>query len=37
MTVTFKDGFEVEVALGGPESILGTSCMMGTRTFLNRV
>ena len=37
MTVTFKDGFEVEVALGGPESILGTSCMMGTRRSLNRV
>ena len=37
MTVTFKEGFEVEVALGGPEAILGTSCMMGTRRSLNRV
>jgi CRP-like cAMP-binding protein len=37
MTVTFQDGFEVEVALGGPESILGTSSMMGTRRSLNRV
>ena len=37
MTVTFKDGFEVEVALGGPEAILGTSSMMGTRRSLNRV
>ncbi len=37
MTVTFKDGFEVEVALAGPEAILGTSCMMGTRRSLNRV
>ena len=37
MTVTFKDGFEVEVALAGPEGILGTSGMMGTRRSLNRV
>ena len=37
MTVTFKDGFEVEVALAGPEAILGTSSMMGTRRSLNRV
>lgn len=37
MTVTFADGFEVEVALAGPESILGTSSMMGTRRSLNRV
>jgi CRP-like cAMP-binding protein len=37
MTVTFEDGFEVEVALAGPESILGTSSMMGTRRSLNRV
>ena len=37
MTVTFQDGFEVEVALAGPESILGTSSMMGTRRSLNRV
>jgi CRP-like cAMP-binding protein len=37
MTAMFKDGFEVEVALAGPEAILGTSCMMGTRRSLNRV
>jgi CRP-like cAMP-binding protein len=37
MTVTFKDGFEVEVALAGREAILGTSSMMGTRRSLNRV
>lgn len=37
MTVTFQDGFEVEVALAGREGILGTSCMMGTRRSLNRV
>jgi CRP-like cAMP-binding protein len=37
MTVTFGDGFEVEVALAGREGILGTSSMMGTRRSLNRV
>jgi hypothetical protein len=37
MTVTFQDGFEVEVALAGCEGILGTSSMMGTRRSLNRV
>jgi hypothetical protein len=37
MTVTFGDGFEVEVALAGREAILGTSSMMGTRRSLNRV
>jgi CRP-like cAMP-binding protein len=37
MTVTFESGFEVEVALAGSESILGTSSMMGTRRSLNRV
>jgi len=37
MTATFKDGFEVEIALAGSESVLGTSSMMGTRRSLNRV
>lgn len=37
MTATFEDGFEVEIALAGPESVLGTSSMMGTRRSLNRV
>ena len=37
MTTTFKDGFEVEVALAGTEAILGTSVLMGTRRSLNRV
>lgn len=37
MTVTFEDGFEVEVALAGQEAVLGTSSMMGTRRSLNRV
>lgn len=36
-TVRFKDGFEVEVALAGPEAILGTAGLMGTRRSLNRV
>lgn len=37
MTTTFKDGFQVEVALAGSESVLGASSMMGTRRSLNRV
>jgi CRP-like cAMP-binding protein len=37
MTATFEDGFQVEIALGGSESVLGTSSMMGTRRSLNRV
>ena len=37
MTATFKDGSQVEIALAGPESVLGTSSMMGTRLSLNRV
>ena len=37
MTATFEDGFQVEIALAGPESVLGTSSMMGTRRSLNRV
>jgi CRP-like cAMP-binding protein len=37
MTATFQDGFQVEIALAGTESVLGTSSMMGTRRSLNRV
>ena len=37
MTATFEDGFQVEIALAGPESVLGASSMMGTRRSLNRV
>jgi CRP-like cAMP-binding protein len=37
MTATFEDGFQVEIALAGYESVLGTSCMFGTRRSLNRV
>ncbi|MDW5266953.1 MULTISPECIES: Crp/Fnr family transcriptional regulator [Acidobacteriaceae] len=37
MTTTFKDGFQVEVALAGSESVLGASSMMGTKRSLNRV
>jgi CRP-like cAMP-binding protein len=37
MTATFEDGFQVEVALAGSESVLGTSSMMGTHRSLNRV
>ncbi len=37
MTATFEDGFQVEIALAGSESVLGTSSMMGTRRSLNRV
>ena len=37
MTAAFADGFEVEIALAGPESVLGTSSMMGTQRSLNRV
>jgi len=37
MTATFRDGIQVEVALAGPEAILGASSMMGTRRSLNRV
>jgi CRP-like cAMP-binding protein len=37
MTATFADGFQVEIALAGTESVLGTSSMMGTRRSLNRV
>jgi CRP-like cAMP-binding protein len=37
MTATFEDGFQVEIALAGSESVLGASSMMGTRRSLNRV
>lgn len=37
MTATFEDGFQVEIALAGPEAVLGTSSLMGTRRSLNRV
>ena len=37
MTNTFLDGGQVEVALCGPESILGSSYLLGTRRSLNRV
>jgi CRP-like cAMP-binding protein len=37
MTVTFLDGAQTEVALAGTESVLGASCMMGTKRSLNRV
>jgi CRP-like cAMP-binding protein len=37
MTATFESGFQVEIALAGSESVLGTSSMMGTRRSLNRV
>ena len=37
MTNTFLDGSQVEVALCGPESILGASYLLGTRRSLNRV
>src|ERR1700742_3219506 len=37
MTATFQDGFQVEILLAGPESVLGASSLMGTRRSLNRV
>ena len=37
MTTTFDDGFQVEVALAGWESVQGASVLMGTRKSLNRV
>ncbi len=37
MTATFQDGFQVEILLAGPESVLGTSALMGTSRSLNRV
>jgi CRP-like cAMP-binding protein len=37
MTTTFGDGSQVEVALGGWESVQGASVLMGTKKSLNRV
>ena len=37
MTATFLDGSQVEVGICGPESVLGASCLTGTRRSLNRV
>jgi CRP-like cAMP-binding protein len=37
MTTTFDDGFQVEVALAGWESVQGASVLMGTKKSLNRV
>jgi hypothetical protein len=37
MTTTFNDGFQVEVALAGWESVQGASVLMGTKKSLNRV
>jgi CRP-like cAMP-binding protein len=37
MTITFQDGSQAEVAVAGPESVLGTSSLMGTKRSLNRV
>jgi Crp-like helix-turn-helix domain len=37
MTTTFLDIFQFQVALAGTEAVLGASCMMGTRSSLNRV
>jgi len=37
MTATFKDGFQVEIALAGTEAVLGASALMGTKRSLNRV
>ena len=37
MTTTFEDGFEVEVALFGVESVMGVSALIGTHRSLNKV
>ena len=37
MTVTFQDGFQVEVGMFGYESIIGVSALMGTKRSLNRI
>jgi CRP-like cAMP-binding protein len=37
MTVTFEDGFQVEVGLFGYESVIGISALMGTKRSLNRI
>lgn len=37
MTATFHDGAQVEVAIFGYESVIGTSALLGTKRSLNRV
>jgi CRP-like cAMP-binding protein len=37
MTNTFRDGFQVEVAMFGAESVMGASCLIGTKRSLNKV
>ena len=37
MTITFKDGSQVEVGMFGYESVIGVSALMGTKKSLNRV
>lgn len=37
MTVTFRDGSQVEVGMFGYESVIGISALMGAKTSLNRV
>jgi hypothetical protein len=37
MTTTFGDGFQVEVGMFGPESVMGASALIGTRRSLNKV
>ncbi len=37
MTVTFRDGSQVEVGMFGYESVIGISALMGATTSLNRV
>jgi hypothetical protein len=37
MTATFHDGAQVEVAMFGYESVVGTSALLGTKRSLNRV
>jgi CRP-like cAMP-binding protein len=37
MTNTFSDGFQVEVAMFGVESVMGASALIGTRRSLNKV
>src|SRR5947209_15862091 len=37
MTNTFRDGFQVEVAMYGVESVMGASALLGTLRSLNKV
>ncbi len=37
MTTTFEDGFQVEVGMFGPESVMGASALICTRRSLNKV